>query len=171
MVNKLSGQLEQKEQRISKLEQKVQLLELQADGVAQSILAGQTFVSTAFQKMKTAKIQRSSMRKCESILLSSKKSSSWPEIDRQGQRRSQSIIVIFASERTRYGVYRARFKLKDFNATMTRPSSLMKTSPHCYSCRSQTAKEEQEDTRHVDCCRQHTRKIAYRHQCANQVES
>ena len=38
MVNKLSGhsgQLEQKKQHISKLEQKVQLLELQADGVEQ----------------------------------------------------------------------------------------------------------------------------------------
>ena len=40
-----------------------------------------------------------------------------PKLDKQGRRRVRPIIVRFAKERTRDGVYRAlRFRLKEFNA-------------------------------------------------------
>ena len=180
MVNKLSGQLEQKEQRISQLEQKVQLLELQADGVEQysrranlrlyGIPEDENGENTDAKVLEVVNermrihppIQQNDIERSHRL---------GPKTDRQGQRRSRSIIVRFASERTRDGVYRARFKLKNFN---TNHAPIFRR-PHRYeirySCRSQTAKEEQEDTRHVDCCRQHTGKNTSRHHCANQVES
>ena len=124
MVNKLSGQLEQKEQRISQLEQKVQLLELQADGVEQysrranlrlyGIPEDENGENTDAKVLEVVNermrihppIQQNDIERSHRL---------GPKTDRQGQRRSRSIIVRFASERTRDGVYRARFKLKNFN--------------------------------------------------------
>ena len=39
-----------------------------------------------------------------------------PKLDKQGRGRVRPIIAHFAQERTRDGVYRAHFRLKDFNA-------------------------------------------------------
>ena len=119
-VDVLTKQLATKEQRICDLEKKVVTLEAQVEAVEQysrranlrfqgipDFGDGEDTDSIVVNLINDHALQTSDIERSHRV---------GPKLDKQGRRRVRPIIVRFAKERTRDGAYRARFRLKDFNA-------------------------------------------------------